>query len=486
MRSDLFKYTPFYKEEMSIIYKAIKESDRLLIRAPPGSGKTTAAIVYAIERALSGERTAIFLRTENEIYKAVKILKTILNKSGIKVKWSFVMGKEKLCVFKNLKVLNLSNELYRFVCFSSGCRLRYKTGSIDLNSIEPEEAYDELSKSGFCPYYSLIDMAKDSKILIAQHNQITQFIHTFDNLIIDEAHSFTVLYKIMSKKAYIKAKNLIKRYGVKDWVIANFLSRPKTVSMIAKYLDFEEFSGFEVSADSYKMKITCPKLLLKNFKGRIIAMSSTMYPIRFFKKLWGIKESTTIGDPIGGSRKVVGLVLPGISTRYESRTEAVFKAYSKIVRLIRERFGDVIIFTPSYEVGKALSNLLKVKISRDEWGNGTVLTVMRGKLAEGIEPRGRYKIALAVGLPYPKVEKILIKALKVLGSAIGYPDIVSDYFKMEMFSPLIQALGRVGRLGKGLGIIIDYRAEYLRDIPVFTNINSLFRFIRDYFGAGNV
>ena len=189
MRSDLFKYTPFYKEEMSIIYKAIKESDRLLIRAPPGSGKTTAAIVYAIERALSGERTAIFLRTENEIYKAVRILKTILNKSGIKVKWSFVMGKEKLCVFKNLKVLNLSNELYRFVCFSSGCRLRYKTGSIDLNSVEPEEAYDELCRSGFCPYYSLIDIAKDSKILIGQHNQIMQFIHTFDNLIIDEAHS---------------------------------------------------------------------------------------------------------------------------------------------------------------------------------------------------------------------------------------------------------------------------------------------------------
>jgi len=92
---------------------------------------------------------------------------------------------------------------------------------------------------------------------------------------------------------------------------------------------------------------------------------------------------------------------------------------------------------------------------------------------------------VAVGLPYPAVDKRFLRIARKVAEIIGVDgrQFIRDYMNSEMIGALVQLLGRAGRRKKGLCIVIDERAVIFPDIPFVTNTISLKDVIKRFFGG---
>lgn len=516
--NNIISTIPMKKGTEKIIGAFFGEREDVIIRAPAGTGKTFVAVAYATIEALEGRRTAIFFRTKAELENALGIAKTITEKAKIELPNGTIVplaGRESLCFYggKNLKKLpDFARALY---CLVMDCPVRFRRvlGQPNLRT----RLRDYVSfYTGWkaCPYHTLLREAKSAPIIFATHPFFTQdelfrYLGDLDTVVVDEAHSLNIVtYSISLKRyhegrkiadeVYSRARESEERGVVKRWIQENWAFERDKVILFEEYKFFRQRPGEIIFYGNEMIKVLPPRNLLQARREhikRFIIMSATLYPIGMIKKLWGIENAIVVGKLIQRTknRLFVALVIEGLTTRLEKRDIKLYRAIASLLRYINRISKDmlVVVFCVSKKFAKNIATLLnKEVISDPEIKNvedNLIITYARGKLSEGIDAiAGRNPdVVVAVGLPYPAVDKKFLRIVGKTAEIIGVDrrQFIRDYMNSEMIGALVQLLGRAGRRKKGLCIIIDERAVIFPDIPFVTNTISLKDIIKRFFGG---
>lgn len=477
---DLLPYKPDLAKE--IAKGLLSQKNLVLIRAPAGGGKTSVAIAYIIHLTLSGRRGAIFLRTRREVKHALNIAQVILKNLG-KTNLLIVPtpSKESFCV------MGIKDELIKYWCPISDCeRLTVRKYSDIENSLRGRvlsslESYIELFAHGRrCPYYIALELLKKADVVIGTHNYFTKS-ELFERLgkinigIVDEAHALLIpktyegSIETIERGRDLASTAIEQGVPLHKYVVALGKTDMDSARALAEYDSYVKAEGIEIRVKDKVIKVYPPKDLIKarlQSVNRIILMSSTLYPSNFFRVIFTDNsidhDMIVIPGLIGGKRK---LIIPDVnlSLAYTKRDEKTFLAYAETIKNIQSKHREkTLVFCPSYEVARKIAKYLKKKPT-DELGEDLVLTVFRGRIAEGIDATG-YKVAIMAGLPFPRIDAKTEAILKVYSGIyrINEKAVKEAYSTSSMISALIQAMGRVGRREEGIIYIVDSRARFLQ------------------------
>ena len=198
------------------ILASIETKNNIIAHVPVGVGKTAAIFSSIIPLLLKKDLTLIFLTPRHSQHKlAIETIKSIKNKFNINIQVSDFIGKKHICLQDGVEK-STTSEFYEY------CRELRDNGACEyynnykektnqkrvksfLDTIQPILHIEELKRESkiekLCPYEIASDLAKTSKIIIADYNHILNsdireaFMKRTDKLlsnsilVFDEAHN---------------------------------------------------------------------------------------------------------------------------------------------------------------------------------------------------------------------------------------------------------------------------------------------------------
>ena len=444
----------------------------ILLRAPAGSGKTLTSLSYAIASAINGKRMALFFRTISQVDYALKTISSILRdelQAKEKLRIAVVVGKVQYCI----KPPRDRAPFPRW-CEYSNCELRkVKHGKFSFPDMSSSIRHiKNLCESmRVCPYYlSLMEAPKANLILATQaffiNDNLFDKLGKVDDAIVDEAHGLLFLHFEIDHETYNRGRSLlgkeIGKLSVDD------------AAVLSVYEDYVRSEGEEVVLKDKRIKILPPiRLVRKRLEKlrKLIMISATIYPTGLFKLIFA-KDIDARIEVIPGlirsteKRKILGIAIRGLSSKHEQRTQRTYDMYARAIRYLINKYGKpALILTPGYEFGKEIAKRLGVKVVRDpsEVRGDVVISVLRGRMSEGIDVElgEPVKLLVIAGLPYMPRTPEFIAIAKVYSRAYGvnFYELARALEEADMVNAVIQALGRIGRRKKGVGIILDERVK---------------------------
>ncbi len=453
----------------------------VLIRAPAGSGKTSVAIAYLIYRAMLGDRGAIFLRTKREVEHALGIAKKILERLNVELLIVPTPSKEDFCV------MGFSRDLIKYWCPISECERLARRKYNDIEKFLRKNIFGSLSSyvklfasDRRCPYYVALSLLKKANIIIGTHSyfvksDLFEKLGRLDIVVVDEAHALLIPKTYEGEIESIKEGEEIAKIALEQgttisrYVVA--LGRNMDYESAKKLAEYDAYmgaDGIDVLLGNKLIKIYVPKDLIRDRLSsvrRIILMSSTLYPSSFFRLIFTNNsldhELVVIPGLMGGNRKIIVLDT-NLSLAYSMRTEETYRAYATLIQKIYMKHKTkILVFCPSREVARSIAKHLNVKPT-DRLGEEIVVTVFRGRIAEGIDAPG-YRIAIMAGLPFPRIDMMTRKIIETYGNVynVDKKALEEAFIISSTISALIQAMGRVGRREEGTIYIVDKRAKKL-------------------------
>jgi len=203
-----------------------------------------------------------------------------------------------------------------------------------------------------------------------------------------------------------------------------------------------------------------------------VLMSGTLHPPEMYADLLGIPEGRrrirVYGSPFPRENRVV-LVHPDVTTRFGSRTDAMFDAFARqISEVAGATAGNVAAFFPSYELLRRTLEALRLLrprkrllVERQTWdkarrdaavdalrssqrrGGTLLLAVQGGSFSEGVDySENLLSAVVVVGLPIPpptvEVEALKSYYARKFGPARGYEYAIV----LPAVSKVLQSAGR--------------------------------------------
>ena len=206
------------KELIDEILNTIKNKSSLLVHAPTGLGKTSAAICPALSYALENKLTVIFVTPKHTQHKiAIETIRTIKEKYNLDFAAIDLIGKRSMCAQPG--VISMSQNEFTDYCKdmigNKAChyynniknkeKLSLQTEAllkeIKTKALHVEELKELSSKNKLCPYEVSIILGAASKVIVADYhhilntsireNLLTKINKDLSEVIIifDEAHS---------------------------------------------------------------------------------------------------------------------------------------------------------------------------------------------------------------------------------------------------------------------------------------------------------
>ena len=478
---------PWATENMKKLEKYFLVPKKLiLLRAPAGMGKTSVAVAYMIYNALLGKRSALFLRTRKEIEHALRIAKRIVERIKQDLLILPTPSKKELCV------MHASGDVpIRFLCPAIDCDRLKRRNTKDIEKmlrgtvLELQEEYIRvLSSGGRCPYIIIKELLQKADIVFGVHeyfsdDELFSLLGRLDIIILDEAHNFILMHREFCEIDLRMGQELVDEYYLKGGKNIGKLvvglwreGKYKESKAVSSYYQYRQTRGAEIKMNDSIIKVQAPIEIIKNRIDdikKMIIMSSTLYPSKFFEILFAGNldhEMVVIPGLMKSPNRTVRVVDSDISMAYKERTKFTLQKYAELILKIAEKIdGNVIVFAPNYDIATALSRIIKAPLVRDKIEQGKiVIAVFRSRISEGVDLPHSFRAVIIAGLPYPKITKKEINILGVYSREYGIDmDILERaYIESSMISALVQAMGRVGRRGKkGFVFIIDRRAKKL-------------------------
>jgi DNA excision repair protein ERCC-2 len=237
---------PGQKEISDLVKDAVEKNSIAIINAPTGFGKTAAVIKGIIES--KAEKVLWLVRTVNEIDPIIRELKRF------NLDYSFLFSAKRTCpLFKNQNDNAISSE-----DFWENCRLarikglcNYYTKSIEIDNkeiwevIEKMETFSSIEQANAiankiksCPFFSLAELSKDTRFIIATYpyyfkDEIFERVLDFLDLeksvvVVDEAHSLMNAHSILETSITLRdieqSLSEIKEYGYSNTEIEKIIS----------------------------------------------------------------------------------------------------------------------------------------------------------------------------------------------------------------------------------------------------------------------
>ncbi|NIQ06084.1 MAG: hypothetical protein GWO20_10280 [Candidatus Korarchaeota archaeon] len=504
---------PFRIEKADDLAKAFEklEEGNLLLRAPPGSGKTAVSLAYLLRQARLGRKSVIFFRTKAEIDQGLMLLNEMVEPLNEKPLITPLVGKKEACLYPPAEETAL-----RWWCKFSNCgrmNRKWKRGleedilTLEGRGLSIDRYLDELRKQGLCPFYALRKLATRSVILLTTYpflidGELFKKINERDLFILDEAHTMLCLVTHeMKKGAFKRGEQLFartedeemppNRYCVSLWR----QGKKEDAVMLSQYLAFQKAAGSMYETRENMLKVCPPsRLLAERVEAeKLLVMSSTLYPSGLFKKIFAIARMHLLEGMLTPSNKraIIGLT-SHLTSRYTMRSREMFKRYAEAIQTLTDAIDvPTLLFSPSYRFASRLAKHLGYPVTREETeipkhlaSFGQVHTVARGRLSEGIdidlsgeEPR----LLIVAGLPFPKISDRMRAVAREYGKEY---DISEGHFlraltHSTMVSALTQMIGRTGRTKKGAAVIMDERLRNLNlPFPTVHSLSSVIKRVR--------
>ncbi len=219
------KLRPYQSQIINDIRTAISSGRSIIVSAPTGVGKTDAALSAALSVALESNRDIFFLTPKISQHKiAIDVLRGINQKFGLDVKFSDIVGKRNLCT--NPDTNGIESESFYKECekLVKNGKCPYYSAFKNLSGELPEEIieasnrghnalFDRCFKYGICAYEANAQIAKYSKVVIADYAHvlnpsiynsfIRKIAHKLEGSIViwDEAHNIIDLASRYSSTA---------------------------------------------------------------------------------------------------------------------------------------------------------------------------------------------------------------------------------------------------------------------------------------------
>lgn len=223
------KVRPVQEEMMEKVYNVIRSSKRLIVHAPTGIGKTSAALCPALAYALEHDMTIFFLTPKHSQHRIViETLQRIKKKYDVEFGSVDVIGKKWLCSISGAE--NLSSKDFQQLCKSlkEDERCRYYNATLKAGKLRSEaklvlekiraespmhvEHARKICKD-LCTYEILLRLAEDANIIVCDYYHLfspvvaSSFLFrtgkTLENsiLIIDEAQNLpTRIMELLSER----------------------------------------------------------------------------------------------------------------------------------------------------------------------------------------------------------------------------------------------------------------------------------------------
>ena len=489
------------------------DAEITFIRARAGAGKTYLSVAYALYRASEGDRVAIFVRTRSEINQALRIAREIGSRLGDRAKELPTMipmtGKEALCRFPPE-----NNAVIKWWCRIIDCEfLNHKINDEFRELIQNQqfssirEYFIQARDMHLCPYFALQLVASEHQIVIATHpylinDELFERLGERDILIIDEAHN--LLKPITARINARELKGSLR--DLNDNEIQNMIinlwrrgDRHKAMK-ISRVWSFTSSPGEVIRINHECIKVLPPDELIRErmrAARKIFVISSTLYPMNMYKKLFAsnIKAEIKIvpGFLENSVKRVHAVLKVGLTSKYTDRDKRTYRLYAKAIRgIVNELERTTIVFVPSKDFAKNLSRELEWDIVLDENDlyqveTKHIISVMGSRISEGVDISISGKepeLVIIAGLPYPRRDREYLGIINLYTKhyEIDTGTLLSVMETSEMLSRLIQTAGRVGRKRKGAVIIIDDRITRIPiRIPVYSSLKRLILDLKKFF-----
>lgn len=278
MNVSLFPYDevrPYQDLLIERIDYAVKNKTNLIAHAPTGLGKTSAALAATLSNEINSSKTIFFLTSMHTQHNlALKTIRDIKKKHGVKVISVDIIGKKHLCLQPGVD--KLSNGEFIEFCKSlrkeGKCMYYNNLKNKDQPSFNTKKAVEEIqSKSPLttdealsiseenevCPYEISLIVGKNSKVIVTDYFYLfnpkirDSFLAKLNKniedsiLIIDEAHNLPDRVKELATQ---KLSNIALKRALSE---INTLRDPDLHELIQKLIEAFDYYAQNIQKESY-------------------------------------------------------------------------------------------------------------------------------------------------------------------------------------------------------------------------------------------
>lgn len=289
------------QREFSVeVYRAIRDKETLIARAPTGTGKSIASLFPALKSMGEGFCSKIFYLTAKTVGRlTARDTLNIVRRSGCKIKSVVITAKEKICINSEY---NCSPELCPYA------KNYYDKLEEHLEKILMEDDFYEEnlkvlgSSYSMCPFELSLDIATHCDVIICDYNyvfdlrvQLKRFFERSHNdyiLLIDEAHNLPDRLRSSYSCALIREDippvvEIVKSISVSVMDILNDINNMFIHYSREYKKEFNIFSDIPVELPKILRSFTVlseREIIPKEFRGKALFLDF-YYQVLFFIKL---------------------------------------------------------------------------------------------------------------------------------------------------------------------------------------------------------
>ncbi len=190
---------PHQKEAMEIVTEALHGKAHLLLEAPPGIGKTAAALYPAIKHALSTGKKVYFATAKTTQARMVLDTVSRFMEKGSFMKTVFLRAKAKMCA--NTEII-CHEEYCRYAANYSGKMMTSNllASLCEVGTLSSDRIYDASVAAEVCPFEVSLDLIDEADVVVGDYNYVFDprvYLHDYFRdppyddwvLVVDEAHN---------------------------------------------------------------------------------------------------------------------------------------------------------------------------------------------------------------------------------------------------------------------------------------------------------
>jgi len=326
----------------------------------------------------------------------------------------------------------------------------------------------------------------------------------FENSLMEDGIDKSILQQIAEKMvtygdiiADIKeSKNMLPRSFIRS--VGNFLLH--WLSLNEKWVRIVEREEDNVRIEAYCLDASLASSIINSFYCSI-HMSGTLQPLEEYRNSIGIDAVTAkFPSPFPEENRRI-FYMEGVTTKYYMEEEMLNKIKEQIEKICNSVDRNILILFPSYIIMNRFLKKLKInrecyvenrgerqksimeKLQKFKQKGGVFLSVMGGRLAEGIDfPSEELEIVIIVGIPYPP------PSAKQYALQQYYDEKYGNGWKYVMEAQavrkIMQAIGRLIRKedDRGIAIIMDERAKRFKKYIKMEKAGDIVAEINEFLG----